>query len=95
MTLFLACLKDFAKFAKSKDQKDNIPPEKCFKLPYNSSSLFRKEERTKLSLLCVHNIFWCISRIDNDKVKNYSITQSFNKQENWTKALKYTLCNLK
>ncbi|XLR06689.1 hypothetical protein HN51_061573 [Arachis hypogaea] len=68
MTLFLACLKDFAKFAKSKDQKDNIPPEKCFKLPY---------------------------KIDNDKVKNYSITQSFNKQENWTKALKYTLCNLK
>ncbi|KAI7995458.1 Beclin-1-like protein [Camellia lanceoleosa] len=28
-------------------------------------------------------------------VENYSITQSFNKQENWTKALKYTLCNLK
>lgn len=34
-------------------------------------------------------------RIENDKVENYSITQSFNKQENWTKALKYTLCNLK
>ncbi|XP_022770572.1 beclin-1-like protein isoform X2 [Durio zibethinus] len=33
--------------------------------------------------------------IENDKVENYSITQSFNKQENWTKALKYTLCNLK
>ncbi|XP_047269151.1 beclin-1-like protein isoform X2 [Capsicum annuum] len=33
--------------------------------------------------------------IDNDKVESYSITQSFNKQENWTKALKYTLCNLK
>nr|CAJ27523.1 beclin 1 protein [Medicago truncatula] len=68
MTLFLACLKDFAEFAKSKDQENNIPPEKCFKLPY---------------------------KIDNDKVENYSITQSFNKQENWTKALKYTLCNLK
>ncbi|KAK7323334.1 hypothetical protein VNO77_26804 [Canavalia gladiata] len=68
MTLFLACLKDFAEFAKSKDQQNNIPPEKCFKLPY---------------------------KIENDKVENYSITQSFNKQENWTKALKYTLCNLK
>ncbi|KAK8341110.1 hypothetical protein V6Z12_A08G144800 [Gossypium hirsutum] len=34
-------------------------------------------------------------KIENDKVENYSITQSFNKQENWTKALKYTLCNLK
>ncbi|XP_061352886.1 beclin-1-like protein [Gastrolobium bilobum] len=68
MTLFLACLKDFAEFAKSKDQENNIPPEKCFKLPY---------------------------KIENDKVENYSITQSFNKPENWTKALKYTLCNLK
>jgi len=34
-------------------------------------------------------------RIENDKVGNYSITQSFNKQENWTRALKYTLCDLK
>ncbi|CAI9101129.1 OLC1v1038388C2 [Oldenlandia corymbosa var. corymbosa] len=34
-------------------------------------------------------------KIENDKVESYSITQSFNKQENWTKALKYTLCNLK
>ncbi|KAF2315216.1 hypothetical protein GH714_038462 [Hevea brasiliensis] len=33
--------------------------------------------------------------IENDKVENHSITQSFNKHENWTKALKYTLCNLK
>lgn len=39
------------------------------------------------------DFFFC--RIENDKVENYSITQSFNKQENWTKALKYTLCNLK
>ncbi|XP_057980567.1 beclin-1-like protein [Malania oleifera] len=68
MTLFLTCLKDFAEFANSKDQENNIPPEKCFRLPY---------------------------KIENDKVENYSITQSFNKQENWTKALKYTLCNLK
>ncbi|KAF3439872.1 hypothetical protein FNV43_RR18150 [Rhamnella rubrinervis] len=68
MTLFLTCLKDFAEYANSKDQENNIPPEKCFKLPY---------------------------KIENDKVENYSITQSFNKQENWTKALKYTLCNLK
>ncbi|KAJ8900492.1 hypothetical protein K2173_025269 [Erythroxylum novogranatense] len=68
MTLFLTCLKDFAEFAYLKDQENNIPPEKRFRLPY---------------------------KIDNDKVENHSITQSFNKQENWTKALKYTLCNLK
>ncbi|RZC55621.1 hypothetical protein C5167_014477 [Papaver somniferum] len=68
MTLFLTCLKEFAEFANSKDQENNIPPEKCFKLPY---------------------------KIENDKVETHSITQSFNKQENWTKALKYTLCNLK
>ncbi|XP_065860218.1 beclin-1-like protein isoform X2 [Euphorbia lathyris] len=68
MTLFLTCLKDFADFAYMKDQENNIPPEKRFKLPY---------------------------KIENDKVENHSITQSFNKQENWTKALKYTLCNLK
>ncbi|XP_075487859.1 beclin-1-like protein isoform X2 [Primulina tabacum] len=68
MTLFLACLKEFAEFANSKDKENNIPSEKYFKLPY---------------------------KIENDKVENYSITQSFNKPENWTKALKYTLCNLK
>ncbi|CAN6568314.1 unnamed protein product [Malus baccata var. baccata] len=68
MTLFLTCLKDFAEFANSKDQENNIPLEKCFKLPY---------------------------KIENDKVETCSITQSFNKQENWTKALKYTLNNLK
>lgn len=44
-------------------------------------------------LLIVLDFFFC--RIENDKVESYSITQSFNKQENWTKALKYTLCNLK
>ncbi|KAI4303414.1 hypothetical protein MLD38_039048 [Melastoma candidum] len=68
MTLYLTCLKDFAEFAYLKDQENNIPAEKCFKLPY---------------------------RIENDRVENYSITQSFNKHENWTKALKHTLCNLK
>ncbi|KAG2252485.1 hypothetical protein Bca52824_082621 [Brassica carinata] len=68
MTLYLLCLKDFADFANAKDQENNIPPEKCLKLPF---------------------------KIENDKVESYSITQSFNKQENWTKALKYTLCNLK
>ncbi|XXG89980.1 hypothetical protein AAC387_Pa12g1854 [Persea americana] len=68
MTLFLTCLKEFAEFANSKDQENNIPSEKCFKLPY---------------------------KIENDRVENYTITQSFNKQENWTKALKYMLCNLK
>ncbi|CAM8941933.1 unnamed protein product [Rhodiola kirilowii] len=68
MTLFLTCLKDFAEFANMKDRENNIPAEKCFRLPY---------------------------KIENDKVENYSITQSFNKQENWTKSLKYTLCNLK
>ncbi|CAM6126094.1 unnamed protein product [Calypogeia fissa] len=34
-------------------------------------------------------------KIENDKVEGYTITQSFNRQERWTKALKYTLCNLK
>ncbi|PWA73570.1 Beclin family [Artemisia annua] len=68
MTLFLACLKDFAEFANNKDKENNKPQEKCFKLPY---------------------------KIEIDKVGGYSITQSFNKQENWTKALKYTLNNLK
>uniref|UniRef100_A0A1J3K843 Beclin-1-like protein n=1 Tax=Noccaea caerulescens TaxID=107243 RepID=A0A1J3K843_NOCCA len=68
MTLYLVCLKDFADFANAKDQENNIPLEKCLKLPF---------------------------KIENDKVETYSITQSFNKQENWTKALKYTLCNLK
>ncbi|CAH9083829.1 unnamed protein product [Cuscuta epithymum] len=68
MTLFLNCLKDFADFANGKDRENNIPADKCFKLPY---------------------------KIESDKVENCSITQSFNKQENWTKALKYTLCNLK
>ncbi|GFY97455.1 AUTOPHAGY 6 [Actinidia rufa] len=68
MTLFLTCLKEFAEFANSKDKENNIPLEKCFKLPY---------------------------KIENDRVENYSIKQSVNKQENWTKALKYTLCNLK
>ncbi|XP_068666050.1 beclin-1-like protein [Aristolochia californica] len=68
MTLFLTCLKDFAEFARSMDQENNIPPDQCFRLPY---------------------------KIENDRVENYTITLSFNKQENWTKALKYTVCNLK
>lgn len=34
MTLFLTCLKDFAEFANAKDLENNIPPEKCFNLPY-------------------------------------------------------------
>ncbi|KAH0451295.1 hypothetical protein IEQ34_018594 [Dendrobium chrysotoxum] len=68
MTLFLTCLKDFADFANAMDQEKNVPPDKCFKLPY---------------------------KIENDKVETYTITQSFNKQENWTKALRYMLCNLK
>ncbi|CBI40510.3 unnamed protein product, partial [Vitis vinifera] len=34
MTLFLTYLKDFADFANSKDQDNNIPLEKCFKQPY-------------------------------------------------------------
>ncbi|KAL2619848.1 hypothetical protein R1flu_000053 [Riccia fluitans] len=34
-------------------------------------------------------------KVENDKVEGYTITQSFNRQEKWTKALKYTLCNLK
>uniref|UniRef100_A0A0D9V467 Beclin 1 protein n=1 Tax=Leersia perrieri TaxID=77586 RepID=A0A0D9V467_9ORYZ len=34
-------------------------------------------------------------KIDGDKVGSHTISVSFNKDENWTKALKYTLCNLK
>jgi beclin len=34
-------------------------------------------------------------RIDGDKVGSHTIVLSFNKNENWTKALKYMLCNLK
>lgn len=34
MTLFITCLKEFAEFANFRDQENNIPPEKCFKLPY-------------------------------------------------------------
>lgn len=68
MTFYLACLKEFAEFANTRDRAANIAPEKCFTLPY---------------------------RIENDKVEGLTITQSFNRQEKWTKALKYTLCNLK
>lgn len=68
MTLFLACIKEFADFANAKDRTANIPAEKCFQLPY---------------------------KIENDKVEGLTITQSFNRQEKWTKALKYMLCDLK
>jgi hypothetical protein len=34
MTLYLMCLKDFADFANSKDQENNIPPDNCLNLPY-------------------------------------------------------------
>lgn len=68
MIFFLVCLQEFAEFANARDRAANIPPEKCFKLPY---------------------------KIENDKVEGFTITQSFNRQEKWTKALKYTLCNLK
>ncbi|EFJ28277.1 hypothetical protein SELMODRAFT_94233 [Selaginella moellendorffii] len=33
--------------------------------------------------------------IENDKVEGFAITQSFNRPEKWTKALKFMLCNLK
>ena len=98
MTLFLACLKDFAEFANSKDKENNIPQEKCFKLPYKW--FFFNISSIKYSHYMFNCNFWYLDtpfvhRIENDKVESYSITQSFNKQENWTKALKYTLNNLK
>ncbi|XP_042058615.1 beclin-1-like protein [Salvia splendens] len=34
-------------------------------------------------------------KIENDKVGNYSVFQSFKRPEMWTKALKFTLCDLK
>ncbi|XP_074263401.1 beclin-1-like protein [Silene latifolia] len=76
MTLFLTCLKDFCEFARMKDLENNIPPDKCFKLPYS-----------------IENDKLC--RVEDGKVEVFSITQSFNKPETWTKALKYTLCDLK
>ncbi|XP_038682148.1 beclin-1-like protein isoform X2 [Tripterygium wilfordii] len=78
MSLFLTCLKDFAEFAYSKDHENNIPPDKCFRLPYK-----------------IENDRVVCSRSESDKLESHSITQSFNKQENWTRALKHTLCNLK
>ncbi|KAH7424937.1 hypothetical protein KP509_11G032300 [Ceratopteris richardii] len=68
MTLFLACIKEFADFANAKDRAANLPPDKCFQLPY---------------------------KIENDKVGGFTITQSFNRHEKWTKALKWMLCDLK
>lgn len=59
-------------------------------LPRNVKSCF-------LALLPCH-FCWgacCGCRIENDKVDGFTITQSFNRHEKWTKALKYTLCNLK
>lgn len=102
MTLYLMCLKDFADFANSKDKENNIPPEKCLKLPFKQVPTLLKPkiyiyffvDGCNPKTLQVSHIK-CSYRIDNDKVETYSITQSFNKQESWTKALKYTLCNLK
>ena len=34
MTLFLACIKEFADFARAKDRAANLPAEMCFQLPY-------------------------------------------------------------
>ncbi|PON98023.1 Atg6/Beclin [Trema orientale] len=93
MTTYLTYLKEFAEFAYLKDQENNIPPEKCFKLPYNVS---HGNFQLGIVLSGKKDLFGHSNRqIDVDKVESYSITQSFNKQENWTKALKYTLCNLK
>lgn len=68
MALFLTCLKEFGEFAHAKDRAADVPPEKCFQLPY---------------------------KIEVDKVHGLTIKQSFNRDEKWTKALKYTLCDLK
>jgi beclin 1 len=34
-------------------------------------------------------------RVDNDKLEGVSIKLQYSSEENWTKALKYTLTNLK
>eukprot|EP00850_Spirogloea_muscicola_P024819 SM001576S01998 [mRNA] locus=s1576:1073:1891:- [translate_table: standard] len=34
-------------------------------------------------------------KIENDEVNGFTIKQSFNREERWTKALKFMLCDLK
>lgn len=65
---------------------------------FNELSMRKKQPCNHLILSLQDSLrFWLIffCRIENDKVEGFTITQSFNRQEKWTKALKYTLCNLK
>lgn len=147
MTFYLACLKEFAEFANTRDRAANIAPEKCFTLPYrwapythsccsvesevhvdtgswnfltrligpitqvhksqkaliaSVSTMCPSQASIRIPCVCGFSALLifkiaidCVFRIENDKVEGLTITQSFNRQEKWTKALKYTLCNLK
>ncbi|KAF7154161.1 hypothetical protein RHSIM_Rhsim01G0172100 [Rhododendron simsii] len=53
MKLFLTCLKEFAEFANSKDKENNIPPEKCFKLPFNYGRSLVENQRLRCDHACV------------------------------------------
>ncbi|KAL9270834.1 Beclin-1-like protein [Drosera capensis] len=88
MTLFLTCLNDFAMFAKTQDLANHIPPAQCFTLPYELI-------RLPMDMFELGHGSGLFLRIVNDKVGKESITQSFNKHDLWTRALKYMLCNLK
>ncbi|XP_047322726.1 beclin-1-like protein [Impatiens glandulifera] len=68
MTLFLICFKDFSEFANCHDKENNIPSDKCFKLPYKIEndkvegySITRKDENsTKALRYMVCNLKWAL-----------------------------------
>ena len=57
--------------------------------------VFDKHNSHPFFYIIAEAVCFIVHRIENDKVEGFTITQSFNKQENWTKALKFTMCNLK
>lgn len=79
MVAFLTCLKEIAEFAQSKD--------KTFRLPYKLLNIFLEK--------FINNHFFFFQRIEKDKINEFSIKYEFTNEENWTKALKYMLTNLK
>lgn len=60
MTLFLACIKEFADFAHAKDRAANLPQELCFQLPYKYVLLrFPKLAMCDFSwFLSLHENYW-------------------------------------
>ncbi|GBG59887.1 hypothetical protein CBR_g66692 [Chara braunii] len=51
--------------------------------------------RDRAADLPVERCFKLPYKIENDKVNGFTIKQSFNRDDKWTKALKYMLCDLK